>query len=164
MPLMTFSEMTESEKKSIWGVVGLFFIVFLWFQIILSSDLDVLWRKAVTNLSQLYLMWLEPNRRNTQFRLCDQFPYISAWVSGINLWTIRHQFEFNMGTKNPSLLFFLASSFLVMADIIITFIITQVTYINIFHYSYFVFTFKTVQVNMWFPHISQRIKLSKRAE
>lgn len=42
MSLITYSEMTESEKKSIWDIVGLLFIVFLLFKIILSRDLKVL--------------------------------------------------------------------------------------------------------------------------
>lgn len=66
MPLMTFSEITESEKK----VFGGFWSFFYCFQIILSRDLkDVLWRKVVTNLSQLYFMGLEPNRGNTTIQI-----------------------------------------------------------------------------------------------
>lgn len=58
-----FLKWQNQKKKSIWGVVGLLFIVFFSFKIILSRFKSSL-EKSCNNLPQLYFMGLEPNSWN----------------------------------------------------------------------------------------------------
>lgn len=150
MPLITFSEMTESEKSTGAGgrgVVDLPFIVFFWFQITLSRDLKRCSLGTSGNKATpviLHGTWTKQVKHHDLDSVIispisqSEFPASNCGQLSINLnltWV-----------KNPlNLFFFLASSFLGIADITITFIITQVTNANIFHYSCFILTLRVLR-------------------